>query len=414
MDISFQSELSILKQTYENIHRKNIIPTAQPEVLNNSLYCKAIWTIGEWKFTKEMYELYSELELLINEQRENVVLFKPKWMFFDNLTYENVEQTKETTGLLHWTLFQLQTFPVEPSSLSKENIDYVVKYQKDIEESRHLHQILYSFPNFHIEFKGISKTRNGLFLCGFPNTIIKNERGVNLVNSMREIIRDKITDIIEPHPQDICHSTLLRFIEQPSTNTIEKLELLYEKYKDVELCKMIPTEWEYGYGTWMQNHRITISKWNPSPLWILHRGLKNGINVYLENKESELWKRINEGWDIEIDIWYKHHSWWLGHDEPTDKLVNIELLTHPNVWVHCKNLEALLEIPTDSHCFFHNVDDAVLTSKNIIWCFPGIILEKKKEKPSICVLPERVGFKFPDLLNASGVCSDFTPAHFLV
>ena len=51
-------------------------------------------------------------------------------------------------------------------------------------------------------------------------------------------------------------------------------------------------------------------------------------------------------------------------------------------------------------CFFHDLDECVLTSKNKIWNNVGKELTEK----SICVMPERVN-QIPK--NCLGVCTDF-------
>ncbi len=51
------------------------------------------------------------------------------------------------------------------------------------------------------------------------------------------------------------------------------------------------------------------------------------------------------------------------------------------------------------HCFWHQNDDFTLTSKNIIWTFPG----KKLSLNSICVLPD-LDIKLDGLVM--GICSD--------
>ena len=77
------------------------------------------------------------------------------------------------------------------------------------------------------------------------------------------------------------------------------------------------------------------------------------------------------------------------------------------LWIHCKNLQALpilaeLENTNDKfdfNFFFHDDDDAVLTSKKFVWVYPG----KQPLKNSIAVMPE---INNDDLSLCIGVCSD--------
>jgi len=360
-----------LRRTYRDICQRST-PVAQTELNGPMTYCRALWAIGEWTPTAAGRELFIELNTLCEEG----ILF---------------DISGQHGGLLHWTLFQLETFPVEPHP--------TMQHSEDGETLQHL---LYEYPPIQIQFRGISKTRFGLFLCGYPSYDI---------TPLRDAIRRRITGIREPHPQDICHSTLFRFTQEPTSATRAFIEALCARYADVTLFEFKPTVWEYGFGTWLQQERIVLRQWLPPPRWILHRGLRAGPNRSLENKESLLWERLAEGWDIEIDIWRDTSgALWLGHDAPTTLLENKSLLTHPRVWVHCKNLAALVTTPEGTNYFFHDVDAATLTSRGYIWCYPG---NQPGGGKDVVVLPEHGGGRFPGLAAAHAVCSDYLPSHFL-
>jgi hypothetical protein len=292
-------------------------------------------------------------------------------------------------GKLHLTLFQLQTFPVIRSDGDTTGDSEILK------------TIIDTYPSFSVEFRGISKTRNGLFLCGYPDFDI---------NIVRDHIRKECRNIVEPHPQDICHSTLFRFHTPPNDEVIKLINDTVGEFRNVQLLQFIPKTWEYGFGTWTQldSQKIVIRSWNATPRWICHRGLKDGPNMSLENKESEIFQRLKDGWDVEFDVWYKDGTWWLGHDSAADQLIDLRILQHPRSWVHCKNLHALekcIEM-NNVHCFTHDSDEATLTSKQYIWCYPGHILGNR----SVCVMPERAGLSIADMATCGAVCSDFIPS----
>ena len=79
---------------------------------------------------------------------------------------------------------------------------------------------------------------------------------------------------------------------------------------------------------------------------IAHRGNINGSDPLEENSPEYIEAAIAEGYDVEIDIRYDtfDKKLYLGHDEPQyvttwfwlGKYIN-------NLWVHCKNVEALYE-----------------------------------------------------------------------
>lgn len=361
-----------LEAIYERINRSSI-PQEQPSICSlEPDYCKAIWAMGKWIPTPEYHKLMDHLSMLSSYG----VVFTENGL---------------SGGKLHLTLFQLQTFPV------------CANIPPSTYEIRILKEILTTHPTFSVAFRGVSKTRNGLFLCGYPEYDI---------NILRDHIRKACEGIVEPHPQDICHSTLFRFHTKPTPETLQIIEDIVIAYKDTPLLTFVPKVWEYGFGTWTQTdfQRRVIDSWPVNPRWICHRGLKHGPNKDLENKETEILARLSEGWDVEIDVWYKDGEWWLGHDKPSDRLCDTSILLHPHVWVHCKHLPALEQCIQHKsiHCFTHDSDEATLTSNQYIWCYPGNILGKR----SVCVMPERHDFKIHDISNSEYVCSDYLPERF--
>jgi hypothetical protein len=362
-----------LRALYTAIHQRST-PVAQEGLLSSPPeFCKAIWALGDWQPTAAFTHMMRDLQPLCEEG----ILF-------------DISGTRG--GQLHWTLFQLQTFPVDPSAG-----DISALHQ----EAAHLQRILYQYPPLQLRFEGIAKTRFGLFLCGFPSFDI---------TPLRDQIRREVSGIREPHPQDICHATLFRFTREPSELGRQLLEEVCARYSETPLLEFTPTRWEYGFGTWLQLERRVLRSWAPPPRWILHRGLKAGPDRTLENREELLRARLEEGWDVEIDVWFHEGAWWLGHDAPTVLLRDLALLVHPRVWVHCKNLAALIQIPAEAHCFSHDLDPAVLTSWGWIWCYPGQLPASAR---AVYVLPERCGSRFPQLAEGGAVCSDYLPTTFL-
>jgi len=357
-----------LEQLYNNIDQRNKMPQRQLDVNESHLYTRALWTIGDWKFQQS--SIFQDLATLRNQG----IIFESSGI-----------------GQLHWTLLQFQTFPIDPEQTRYNDSDLITTCKS----------ILDSEPPIHITFKGISRTRFGLFLCGYPNYDI---------NRVRDKLRLACSgEMIEPHPQDIYHSTLFRFTEEPSKESLAYLDHLVERYKDIVIATMRPDTWEFGYGTWTQRttDRVVKAKWNAKPgRWILHRGLMNGPNPELENKEPLLKQRIAEGWDVEIDLWIHENQIWLGHDSPESLLVDHSILSCPKAWIHCKNLEMLAymtEKKPGAPFFSHDRDEAVLTSNGYIWCYPG----NQAGTQSIVVMPERVPEMAIDYSTIVGICSDY-------
>lgn len=141
-------------------------------------------------------------------------------------------------------------------------------------------------------------------------------------------------------------------------------------------------------------------------IYISHRGNIAGPNPKLENSVPYIEKALSLGYEVEIDVWLIGKKYYLGHDSPQYE-VKKSFLINDRLWCHAKNLEALegMRLSKNIRFFWHQEDDATLTSDNFIWTYPG----KKLVKNSICVMPERSNIKPSDpvLKSCTGVCSDF-------
>lgn len=142
--------------------------------------------------------------------------------------------------------------------------------------------------------------------------------------------------------------------------------------------------------------------------FISHRGNLNGPMPELENQPGYVEHAIASGFDVEVDLWVNESGIFLGHDGPQYQVPKEWLIDRKSqLWVHCKNAEALsFSITYDLHCFFHNTDDYTVTSKGYVWSYPG---KKSSSQKCIKVLPE---LQWWDLESSwaekyFGVCSDF-------
>lgn len=146
---------------------------------------------------------------------------------------------------------------------------------------------------------------------------------------------------------------------------------------------------------------------------IAHRGNINGSNPLEENKPEYIDAAISKGFDVEIDVRYDtlDKNFYLGHDDPQYIVTPYWLAQRmENLWVHCKNIEALYYFVDKTggyNYFWHQEDDFTLTSKNYIWTYPG----KSYTSKSVIVMPEwnLDVTKFDELraYNCYGICSDY-------
>ena len=107
---------------------------------------------------------------------------------------------------------------------------------------------------------------------------------------------------------------------------------------------------------------------------IAHRGNRTGRNLSKENHPEYIEAAIEEGFYVEIDVWYEGDNYYLGHDR-ADHLISENFLRNSKLICHAKNIEALhkmLAIRPKIHCFWHEGDYCSLTSKGWIWKFPEV------------------------------------------
>jgi hypothetical protein len=141
---------------------------------------------------------------------------------------------------------------------------------------------------------------------------------------------------------------------------------------------------------------------------ISHRGNLSGPGTagYGENHPASIAQVLGDGYACEVDVRYLDGQFWLGHDSPEYR-VGAAWLDSNQLYVHCKNIEALLFLKDMKwmHAFYHTDEDVVLlTNSNLLWTYPK--QENILTKHSIAVLPEVVG-AWMGVDVCAGVCSDF-------
>ena len=143
-------------------------------------------------------------------------------------------------------------------------------------------------------------------------------------------------------------------------------------------------------------------------IYISHRGNTDGPKPELENQLGYVENAIACGFNVEVDLWVNEFGIYLGHDKPQYAVPKEWLIDRTNqIWVHCKNPEALsFSMQNGLNCFFHNVDDYTITSRGYIWSYPGT---KHTSNKCIKVLPELSLGEIDSGWEKQyfGVCSDF-------
>lgn len=138
-------------------------------------------------------------------------------------------------------------------------------------------------------------------------------------------------------------------------------------------------------------------------IFISHRGNIECKDAEFENNPNYILNAVNSDFDCEVDLWVVKNKLYLGHDEPQYE-INSKFLINlkENLWVHCKNIDAVHMCFNlkSIHYFWHENDKITLTSRNIIWAYPG----NQPISQSIAVMPELN--EETQLFNSLGICSD--------
>ncbi len=137
---------------------------------------------------------------------------------------------------------------------------------------------------------------------------------------------------------------------------------------------------------------------------ISHRGNLTGSDPEKENSQDYIQKALDNGYDVEIDVWVIDNKIFLGHDKPQHPIQEIWLYLHKkNLWLHCKNVNAINYFNdklNSFNYFWHEKDTLTLTSQKYIWAYPG----KQPIKNSIAVMPELYD---ENISQCIGICSDY-------
>jgi hypothetical protein len=135
--------------------------------------------------------------------------------------------------------------------------------------------------------------------------------------------------------------------------------------------------------------------------FISHRGNLTGVYPEKENSPAYIQEALSAGFDCEIDVWYIDGKLLLGHDAPT-YTTTVEFLQDNRLWCHAKNAEALeFMLANNIHCFWHENDQRVLTSRGYVWTYPH---KQLINNAVIVVLDKEINYEF--ISRAVAVCGD--------
>lgn len=140
--------------------------------------------------------------------------------------------------------------------------------------------------------------------------------------------------------------------------------------------------------------------------FIAHRGNTHGPNKERENTPKYIDQALSQGFQVEVDIWMQDGQLYLGHDAPETPIApHFLFMRNVSLWCHAKNLAAFEFLLVNGlHCFYHDKDAYTLTSRAVIWAYPG----QECGSSAVCVMPERCDQTHAqDLWGCAGICSDY-------
>lgn len=141
--------------------------------------------------------------------------------------------------------------------------------------------------------------------------------------------------------------------------------------------------------------------------FISHRGNFSGRNRINENSISTIENVISNGYDVEIDLWYHSHDFYLGHDSGMNVVSECFLNEYSDkLLIHCKNDAALFRLNrsnTKFEVFTHADDVFTLSSKNRILIHPHT---ETNYRSGILMMPEMSNYDLEEIVRFEGIVSD--------
>lgn len=283
--------------------------------------------------------------------------------------YSGVQLPGSNDGVLHWTLQQTLPFVQGKHALDVSGV-----------EALDLQRVLEPLRGLELLFHGLVLTPTGIALAGVPRSA-EMYRGVCRARRFlqEECMRAGLP-FKAPYENNLCHATLFRFSRVPSEQQLVYIREGLAQWKHCYFGCMRPVDWIFGHlSLRVRAEEIQILRHETVPWLIAHRGLVDGPDKALENKFSEIKRMVVGRQCCEIDVWFVHGQYFLGHDCPVESIDLAWLLDYQDyLLIHAKNVEAFASFEFlrshgghDLHFFYHSNENVVFTSRNMVIPYPG-------------------------------------------
>lgn len=339
--------------------------------------CLAIYAYGAWKLHSPSWTRLMEW-------------IRP--LLSAGILYSVGDGSVDSRGVLHFTLHQCSAFGSE----------------KKIYDGAFLEPLVKQLAGLRFLFRGLLVTPTGIALRGYPSTHRGLGRLMGVRNQLRGAFESAGIPFEPPYMNDICHATLFRWTSTPTQEMIDYLQKGVDLWSECILAEMTPYKWSFGHGSlrmFSQENTEVATFWTPQK--IAHRGLIDGPNHSIENSMTSITEWCRQGRASEIDIWWHREAFWIGHDEPRER-VSPEFLRSEFLWIHAKNPEGFYHLQKLSNergwglrIFYHTHEDYVLTTTGDTIIYPGL----PDMEGWTYMMPE-MGSVIPTV--AANICSDFT------
>lgn len=251
--------------------------------------------------------------------------------------------------------------------------------------------------SFCMKFRGVIVTFTGIHLIGYFEEEKDSDRFDTLTDALK---RDfKKYGVSSYNLSTLLTVPLCRF----------RTVTACEKYKSTQLLEWSQCEFgELRMSRWHICHDTSNHGTVPLQRFICHRGNLERKELATENTPSLLDKRIHDGYDVELDVWYTNKKLFLGHDKPEHPVTFEWLMQSSKKYIHTKDAKTLeyllLRCGREGYhpnIFYHTVEEYALTTRNHVIVLPGQPLLEG----SVNMMPEMAQAP-PSTISAYAVCSD--------
>lgn len=251
--------------------------------------------------------------------------------------------------------------------------------------------------SFCMKFRGLVITYEGIHLMGYFEDEQDSERFDKLINSLESQFKNYgITSYSLP---TVFVVPICLFKKDTACQRYSSTEL--EDWSQCEFGELRMSHWQISYNN-TNYAKIPLQR------FICHRGNLEHKELATENSPSLLDKRIADGYDVELDVWYKDDQLFLGHDAPEHPITFEWLMQSSKKYIHTKNAETLEYLLLrcgkegyNPNIFYHTNDHYSLTTRNHIIVLPG----QEILTGSVNMMPE-MSPVLKDSSRAYAVCSD--------